>query len=302
MDIREIVTEYFGQYKASTNNNVFIKCPSPDHNDSNPSCHLDLEKKVFICFSCGAKGTLETALRWKKAPPDLVSLFSEYKPAYKHPTRVEEHLLDEMILYAWDFEPQSWIDEGFDPRVLHAHDIGFDIYNQRITIPIYNKEGRLIAVSARALGSEQPRYKIYKTELMDYCPVGYNPKIHNYLWRYNRVPPDAQYLVIVEGFKAALKLVQNGEHNVVALMGKMLSAEQEAEIVSSRQRVYLMLDNDEAGRKGQLEIAIRLSKRGTDTWIVDYHTRQPDTLTQNELQEALSKSLPLFQWRRKGEP
>lgn len=294
--------EYFGTYKPSTNGNVFIKCPSPDHDDNNPSCHLDLNKKVFICFSCGAKGTLATALRWKKAPPDLISLFNEFKPAYKHPTRVEEHVLDELVLYAWDFEPTPWVDDGFDPHILHAHDIGFDTFNHRITIPIYNKDGKLIAISARALGSEQPRYKIYKSELMDYCPVGYNPKIHDHLWRYNKLKDDAKYVVVVEGFKAALKLVQHGENNVVALMGKMLSESQETILVSDRRRVYLMLDNDEAGRKGQQEIAIRLSRQGADTYIVDYPTRQPDALTKDQLSEALSKSLPLFQWRRKGEP
>lgn len=300
MELKSIINEYFGEYKQSTNNNIFIKCPSPDHNDNSPSCHLDLTKKVFICFSCGAKGTLETALRWKNAPRELVSVIAETKKDYyKKTPQHREDVLDESVLYAWDYSPKEWIDDGFDPEILRSHEIGYDPFHHAITIPIRNESGELIGVSARSLSGQGPRYKIYKSELMDYCPSGYAPRVHDYVWRYHRVPKTADRLIVVEGFKACLKLVQHGEEGAVALLGKMMSEAQRGILASDGRRVYLMLDNDEAGRKGQEIIAIMLSKTGTDTWLVDYSTRQPDELTKEELESSLRNALPLLQWRRK---
>ena len=299
MDVKDIIKEYFGEYKLSTNNNVFIKCPSPDHADRSPSCHLDLNKKVFICFSCGARGTLETALRWKKAPIELVSLISESKGIHHKKTyKVVEQLVDECVLYAWDNPPEAWIDEGLDSEVLREHEIGFDKYNENITIPIRNENGELVAISGRTMKSYGPRYHIYKSELMDYCPDGYNPRIHDYLWRYHKVPKDANKLLIVEGFKGCLKCVQNGELGTVALLGKMISDAQARLILSDGRPAYLMLDNDEAGRKGLQEIAIILSKLGVDVWVVQYSQKQPDRLTKPELVSSLENALPLLQWRR----
>lgn len=301
MDVRELIAEYFGEIKPSTNNNVFIKCPSPDHQDKSPSCHLNLDKKVFICFSCGAKGTLETALKWKRAPQEIVSLIAESKrDMYTKTPKQQEQILDESVLYAWDYEPTPWIEGGLDPDVLQDHEIGFDTFNQCVTIPIRNENGELVAVYGRSIGNQiGPRYRVYKRELMDYCPAGYNPRSHDYLWRYHRVPKSVERLIVVEGFKACLKLVELGELGTVALLGKMMSDSQKDMIVSDGRPVYLMLDNDEAGRKGQENIAIILSKHGTDTWLVDYSTRQPDELTKEELESSIKTALPLLQWRRK---
>lgn len=34
-----------------------IQCPY--HDDKNPSCSINIEKKVFYCHACGEKGTLK---------------------------------------------------------------------------------------------------------------------------------------------------------------------------------------------------------------------------------------------------
>jgi DNA primase len=304
LELKEIINEYFGEYRVSTNNNIFIRCPSPGHKDKSPSCHLDLSKKVFICFSCGAKGTLETALRWKNAPKELVEVIAETNREKNRKSPIHpEDVLDESVLYAWDREPTAWIDAGLDRDVLADHEIGFDFFNNCITIPIRNSAGELVAISARSLKNDGgPRYKIYKRELMDYCPHGYSPRVHDYVWRYHKVPPTADKIIVVEGFKACLSLVQHGYTGTVALLGKMMSDAQKGILISDGRPIYLMLDNDEAGRKGQENIAIMLSKTGTDTWIADYSTKQPDELTKNELDSSIRNAMPLLQWRRKGDP
>jgi CHC2-type zinc finger protein len=34
----------------------FISCPSPEHPDRHPSCHVTKDQRGWACFACGAKG------------------------------------------------------------------------------------------------------------------------------------------------------------------------------------------------------------------------------------------------------
>jgi hypothetical protein len=34
----------------------WIRCPDPEHMDSNPSCHITPDKRGWRCFACGAHG------------------------------------------------------------------------------------------------------------------------------------------------------------------------------------------------------------------------------------------------------
>lgn len=43
---------------------VTVRCPSPDHEDPNPSAHLNTAKNVFHCKSCGAKGDVLDLAAW----------------------------------------------------------------------------------------------------------------------------------------------------------------------------------------------------------------------------------------------
>jgi len=68
-------------------------------------------------------------------------------------------------------------------------------------------------------------------------------------------------LVVVEGFFDCMDLWQKGRKNVVAIMGCVMSLEQERLIVATvgpRGRVLLALDPDEPGRKGSADAVARL--------------------------------------------
>src|ERR1039458_7173033 len=99
--------------------------------------------------------------------------------------------------------------------------------------------------------------------------------------------PADKPLVIVEGFFDCMKLHQLGCRRVVALMGSTMSAAQEELIrkhTDSRSQVIVMLDEDEAGRAGREDIAVRLAK----FVFVKIHTfekpdTQPDNLTAEEV-------------------
>ena len=61
-----------------------------------------------------------------------------------------------------------------------------------------------------------------------------------------------------------MKVSQAGYPFVVALMGCTMSEEQERLLVAHADMVLLMLDGDEAGRKGTDDILLRLGRK---VWI-----------------------------------
>jgi 5S rRNA maturation endonuclease (ribonuclease M5) len=128
---------------------------------------------------------------------------------------------------------------------------------ERIAIPIHNPEGNVVAYAGRWPGEpaeDTPKYKL---------PQGFRKSLE--LFNIDRASkePAEMPLIIVEGFFDAMKLHQHGCRKVVALMGSTMSPAQEELIrrhTDRRGHVIVMLDEDEAGRAGREDIAVRLSR------------------------------------------
>jgi DNA primase len=109
------------------------------------------------------------------------------------------------------------------------------------------------------------------------------------LFNIDRAGKESGLLVIVEGFFGCMKLHQFGCRRVVALMGSTMSAAQEELIKRHTDRnsqVIVMLDEDEAGRAGREDIAVRLAK----FVFVKVHTfaedgQQPENLSAEEVKQ-----------------
>jgi DNA primase len=270
-----IIKQYIDPGATLAGDNAWILCPHPDHFDRRRSnCSINLTRQVWNCFACGESGSLRKALKFFDMPgvtlPELSPL------AYHEP---EEIILDPAILGAYAYYADPWIDLGFSEALLDEHCIGYDIHNKRITIPMYTKDGELIAISGRAtLEGQEPRYKIYKKELGKCYPYGYSPKTHSHLWRFDKCNHMDGPILIVEGFKAALWAVMAGYKKTVALCGASMTSSQAQLLIDHNKPVVLMLDNDEAGRKGTQSSGIRLSSAGLAISVVDYDFPAPDDI------------------------
>jgi len=274
-------------------------CPNPEHLDlSRENCSVSLTKQLFNCFACGAKGHLSKALKWKKAPKFVLDAVASTKTdslINRQPEVIR--YLDEDILFAYEHTPSAWIEEGFDPKILKQHGIGYDHYLNRITVPIRDVFGNLVAVSGRNLDKGAiGKYKVYKTELGEFAPSNYRPKVHDHLWRAHLLSSSSDPIIVVEGYKAALWLVQCGLNSTVAIMGSHMSEDQVNLISRLTDEVWLMLDMDQAGRSGQNKSAINLYRRGLTVRYVTYATdvKQPDDLTMCEVHKSL---MNLTNWR-----
>ena len=156
----------------------------------------------------------------------------------------------------------------------------------RIAIPIHNEEGHVVAYAGRIIGElagDNAKYKL---------PQGFRKSLE--LFNLDRAirEPKEQPLIVVEGFFGCMALHQHGCRKVVALMGSTMSPAQEELILKHTDRnsqVIIMVDEDEAGRAGREDIAVRLSK----FVFVKVHTfdeegEQPECLSAEALTTLLA--------------
>jgi len=306
----------------------YISCACPFHKggmESNPSFWLHRASGRWGCFSCKEGGSsLKFLLRAlgvkdKRAEVEIEAAEKENKLTKE----VEEakrrkkskatfrgvYTLPDSLLGVYDWLPMGMVEAGFREEVLREHDIGFDRERGRITFPVRDIFGALVGVYGRATRMlDLPRYLAYSgrrtkngEEVMGELGEWYvdysNEGIHDHLWRGHLVYPrvfnhrDSQ-VIIVEGFKAALWMVQCGWLNTVAIMGSRLSQAQERIIKRMGAQTFILFDNDEAGRTGSYHTSRRLADSTFPVYECsyppEYEDAQPDDLSIEELEEVLT--------------
>lgn len=311
----------------------FISAACPFHKEgreSRPSFWVNRQIGNWGCFTCGEHGG---GLKWllkrlgvnsarieaqldeaeRQAKQSIEVAKSKARRKARKPF-TGEHILPDALLGVFDFMPLDLVDSGFDKEVLQGHDIGYDKRNNRITFPIRDLFGNLVGISGRAtMIGEEPKYLIYSGrrviegkevlgELGEWYPDYTNDGVRDHLWRldkcYERLMTNEggqEQLIIVEGYKAALWLVQNGWTNTVALMGARMSPNQERIVRSLGVQTFVLLDNNRPGREGSVRICQKLAVSTFPVYEVSYpsdcdETAQPDDLIVEELEAALGNS------------
>ena len=329
MDVRNellaLAHTYLDKVKTSGPDNVMSVCPFHVRADGTPeqtpSFAMSLVNGLYFCHSCHAKGNLSSFLReFGLSSADI---------QFKHGLVVEaaaknlgpapdaghqEHLwdgapIDASLLGMFEHDVQHLLPD-FEPETLKHFDVGWDGWHHRITYPIHNLAGQLVGISGRAVHSDmRPRYKVYTREYELWgLPKRENWDKRSVLWNAcNLLPqmmlnrPGTDYVVVVEGFKAAMWVWQSGLKNVVALLGSYLSWEQQWMLERMGATVYLFLDNNKAGRAGQRGSAKALARTGLSVHLVQYpdhlidiDNAQPDSLTAREVRHQVTHA-PLYE-------
>lgn len=326
--VLDIARTYLSRVRRSGSENVMATCPFHGGGaERHPSLAMSLTTGVFFCHACHEKGSLFTFLR--KVGLDRATIDVRYgltleevranaprMPDATRPSNVwvpPDQALPHALLGLFDYDVTGLLPE-FSQNTLRHFDVGFDKWFNRLTFPIFDMEGALVAISGRAtLTSQSPRYKIYDDEYQVWdMPARHGWNKRAVLWNSHRVypevlfgRPDSKFVIVVEGFKQAMRMHEAGIDNVVALLGSYLSWEQEWMLVRLGVPVYLFLDNDRAGWRGQLNAASRLSTT-LETRIVQYPTRlqddddaQPDSLTLEEVLWQKASAPTYAEWLMK---
>jgi DNA primase len=119
----------------------------------------------------------------------------------------------------------------------------FDRFRRRITFPIANESGKIVAFGCRALGDDQPKY-LNSPESPIYSKSG----VLYHLDRAKDALRRQDFAVLVEGYMDAIAVARAGISNVVASCGTSLAEPQIKLLGRFTKRVIVNYDPDVAGQ------------------------------------------------------
>jgi DNA primase len=132
----------------------------------------------------------------------------------------------------------------------------FDRFRRRITFPIANEAGKIVAFGCRAMGDDQPKY-LNSPE----TPIYSKSNLLYHLDRAKEALRRSDFAVLVEGYMDAIAVARAGISNVVASCGTSLAEPQIKLLGRFTKRVIVNYDPDTAGQAAtERSIAILLEQ------------------------------------------
>jgi len=272
------------------------RCPL-HRGEGREAFHVDLRRKIFHCFSCGAGGDVldlvarlnqctlrEAALQlqdWLPAAP------TGDAPANRQRVTKGRSWVNPPLPFtlrgvdsAHEYLTARAIQERTAARFVVGFYRGPGVMSGRLVIPMHDEHGRLVAYAGRSVDGREPRYRF---------PVGFFKS--QVLFNFHRAAAIVgDSVVVVEGFFDCLRVSQAGVECVVALLGTELY-QHPAQLLHDRyRRVLLMLDGDEAGRRAQARVTARLRDRCKVQVIGLPEGVQPDQLPEWRLREWIDSA------------
>jgi DNA primase len=266
-------------------------CPYEGHafGDRHPSAHFNENKLVFRCAGCGKAGSVLDlvsnvrscskieALRWLrqefgdayKPPLDgsvmkEMDIWEQKRRTVEQPARqrlpVGVDTLGPHGIFALGWEPSSsnsepaveyMLGRGFTPATLQEWQIGFDHWTERITLPYFDADGRLVAFKGRTIyAHKQPRYTVLGDDprrRLRYG-IGYgfdlgDPNAHVFGLHRART----RTLVVCEGELNALAVSQAGVPGAVAIGTTTMTPAQRMLLRMHADELVFFYDSDAAG-------------------------------------------------------
>lgn len=273
-----------------------IHCPDPEHDDSNPSCSVNLSTGSWRCFGCESKGSFASLI----SLVDGVSLEEATrrirgKSAVKDILGVVEQSLESAVeekIFSWKSFLQTYPPVDGTPGETYLKERGVESlvwrqfgvrwgrdqgrYRERVILPMRNEQGKLVCYAGRAIHegmvpktrkSRSPKRVLYG--LYELCP---------------KSKPVA-YSLLVEGEFDVLRLRSAGLNAVGAGGTAGLSARQCELLRAYFGEVVLTLDGDEAGRKAQAKWFAVLRRYVPTVTVSLPDGRDPGDLGDEEIEE-----------------
>ena len=160
---------------------------------------------------------------------------------------------------AWESLVNHLRSQGFSAELIEQTGLAsrsergslIDFLRNRITIPIHDARGRLIAFGGRAFGDDKPKYlNTRETALFSKSQV---------LFGFHRAKGQLRDgALVVEGYFDVLQLHQEGIYSAVAPLGTALTEGHLQQLGRFTKRLVLCFDGDAAGQRA-MEKALRLA-------------------------------------------
>ena len=146
----------------------------------------------------------------------------------------------------------------------HGENGLLDLFRNRITFPIRNDKGDVIAYSARIYNNEDTSKYINSRESIIF-------KKGNTLYNYDKCKQESmktKTVILVEGQIDAIRVYSSGVKNVCATMGTALTKDHINLLKRLNSKVILIMDNDAAGEKSTIANGEALIEAGLEVNVV----------------------------------
>jgi DNA primase len=247
------------------------------HQDANASASVNVDKGLWYCYTCGARGKVGDVL-------DENIDWTSYHSKVERLLRPPPEPYPESWLDLFDSGPVHpyWLNRFSETTCRHFR-LGYDPSEQKPCYPLRYPNGEVAGLVHRSVDGSRPKYKY---------PWGVDVK--KLLFNYE--PYAFRDIYLVEGATDAMALWEVGrEIAVFAVMGSSLGTVQ-LDLISKCDPVNVVLafDQDEAGNKAAAEASGMLRRRGIRTvraaWDRDLG-KDPGELTLEDRRNMLVTAL-----------
>jgi DNA primase len=298
-------------------------CPLPKHGGQkrSPSFSANLDRGIFQCFGCGARGNVlefaalmegidlndGTALREVAVKlqehfcPTVQRNASEAKtpPTAEPKTPEKSDEAPAIVNEPLDFELKGLdpahpylLGRGFTPDTIKHFGLGYcsrGLLTDRVAIPLCDGAGKLIGYAGRVvddstIGEGNPRYRFPGKRSRGDRSFEFRKTL--FLYNGFRIKEPLDDLVVVEGFTSVWWLHQNSLPHVVATMGSDCSDEQAKVIIAMLKpsgRAWIIPDGDPAGERFAQSLLMQISPHRFVRWVKLPADKQPTDLSGDEL-------------------
>lgn len=284
-NLKDLVEEYSDTVLKKAGVNRYMgHCPHPDHNDSDASFYVDLNKNTWCCYGCHSdrKNTQEgnygsdcIALlqwldnnnhSWSYYVKELASRINLPLPEEKHQEVLKKNYKICMKYYNnMTDEAYDYIyDRGVDNDTLDKWYIGFDSYDNRIVFPLLDSYGNVLGFNKRLIDAKTKgvKQKYIHSSNSDVFEKS------KYIYGLNHIDKNADYIILTEGVFDVILPQQFGVKNTICALGTTLSDYQIDLLARYNKLLIIAYDCDEKGQKTLKKIIPQLQEAGINTKVL----------------------------------
>lgn len=273
IDVSDVLSKKGIPVVSVSNDNLMIRCPfHGGGRENNPSMGVEKHTGLYNCFTCGAKGNV---ISWMNEEELL-----ETQPVRQYINFVREEYVPLPKIELPDIYEISRreysMSRGITIGVLNKFNVFED--DERVYFPIRDRYGRILDVGRRNKSTKAFDQMYGGVQKPLYGEFEHNSPFHR--------------AIITEGYYDTLKLHSLGYTGGIGLLG--LGSDYQIELINTSKfrQVYLMLDNDEAGRKATERLQHRIT--GRDVFKVNWSLvdkKDVAECTAGEIDELIFKAI-----------
>jgi DNA primase len=294
-DLAEVLQELGVDVRRSNGREISGCCPVHEKRtgraDNSPSWSMNSESGLWICHSCGARGTLAGLVSELTGNPDSVAAVNQLLietgiNRLMSPAKVEyEPDVDWLTYSRFERVPvKELLARNLDPDVALVHGIKWNTLKKAWVIPIVSPLGDL-------LGWQEKGYNWFNN-----YPAGI--KKSRTLFGIERF--QSRTAVLVESPLDVVRFASSFEGmQALATFGAFVSKEQVDLLVNSADRVIIAMDHDKAGTESAQRLFKELPRfKGGIYWLHYKHTKAKDIgdMTDDEINEAVVNASVIPWW------